>query len=457
MAEGFETASVITAALGLEYDEEQALVLISNMASGLTVDQATRSGTMMITKIDSTDFSPAKGIKLPEAANGRRILDCIDNAMQKCGLPLVAAVKSGINLETAAALKQSDNGELEEEIENLVLKEVMVYVKPEKEFYEAEAKDQFRLAKEELKRVQDSLLNGDENKLTDSELSNKHIELKSIAKEVSETKYFQALKLYMSNIEIQNNSKAKLSGLRKQQQRNNVLDTVFQSLIAAKTAISKKVKGAVKEYPILIEKLNERVAIQGTLVKDSYNNDNLTGMYMILKRTYGKATLISVNRWLMDSMGMNVSFDTLKDNPESGLNMVLECLKEEEQIKLWEYMTKDMFFTALLLRMYQPNQSLYVDIAQEAMRFLHLQEQDQVLVDDLTAEERAMPVFFHLNHHIKEVLVKAKDFAKQRSDRNTSKLSGNNTSGRGTGGDFRQVPKGLELAASAIDTSAEQN
>ena len=52
-SEGFETASVImiTAALGLEYDEERALILISNIASGLTVDQATRRGTMMITKI----------------------------------------------------------------------------------------------------------------------------------------------------------------------------------------------------------------------------------------------------------------------------------------------------------------------------------------------------------------------------------------------------------------------
>ena len=108
-------------------------------------------------------------------------------------------------------------------------------------------------------------------------------------------------------------------------------------------------------------------------------------------------------------------------------------------------MTKDMFFTALLLRMYQPNQALYADIAKEAMKFLHLQEQDQVLVDDMTTQERAMPVFFHLNHHIKEVLVTAKDFAKLRNDRNTSRLSGNNPSGRGNGGDSRQVPKGLEL------------
>ena len=59
----------------------------------------------------------------------------------------------------------------------------------------------------------------------------------------------------MYNIETQNEAKAKLSGLRKAQQKNNVLDAVYQAMIAAKTAISKKIKSAVKDYPLLIEKL----------------------------------------------------------------------------------------------------------------------------------------------------------------------------------------------------------
>ena len=190
-----ENASVTTVALGMEYEEEQAKTFISNKASGLTVDQATRDGTVMVTKIDSTDFSPAKGVKLSDAANGRRILDCIDSAMQKCGLPLFAAVQSGLNLESAAADKQSDNGELDEEIQELVLLEVMVHVKPEKEFYEADAKDQFRLAKEELKILQEMLSNTDPNKLTEQEITDKHLELRTIAKELCEKKYFNELKI----------------------------------------------------------------------------------------------------------------------------------------------------------------------------------------------------------------------------------------------------------------------
>jgi hypothetical protein len=310
------------------------------------------------------------------------------------------------------------------------------------------------LAKEQLKKIQDSLPFDDSEKLTETEIIAKHAELKVIAKEVSEAKYYSALKSYIANIDKQNSSKASLAGLRKKQQRNNVFDTVFQSLIAAKTNISKKVKLAVKNYPVLIEKLNERIAVNGILVKDSYNTDNLTGMYNILKRTYGKATLISVNRWLLDSMSMSVTYEALKSNPEHGLNMVLECLKEEEQIKLWEYMTKDMFFTALLLRMYQNNQSLYVDIAQEAMRYLHQQEQDHMMLtnDELTSEERAMPIFFHLNHHIKEVLVKAKDFAKKNDQNTTKPTDGTNTSGKGSG-NKNKLPSGLETAANATDKS----
>lgn len=191
---GNDVTSVTTGVLGMEYDEEQAITLISNMASGLTVDQAARSGTVMVTKVDSTDFSPAKGIKLSDAANGRRILDCIDSAMQKCGLPLVAAVKSGINLESSAADKQSDNGELDEVIQGLVLLEIMVHVKPEKEFYEAETKDQFRLAKEELKRIQGLLPDSHRDKLTEIETVEKMTELKTIAKELGDNKYFNALK-----------------------------------------------------------------------------------------------------------------------------------------------------------------------------------------------------------------------------------------------------------------------
>lgn len=411
----YDNMSVTTAILGMEYDEEQALIFITNMASGLTVDQAARSGTVMVTKVESTDFSPAKGIKLSDAANGRRILDCIDSAMQKCGLPLVAAVKSGINLEAAAAERQRNNGTLDEDIQDFSLLEIMVHVKPEKELYEAQAKEQFRLAKAELKKIQDSL--DETERLSEEEIKKKHEELKQIAKDIEQEKYLKKFQVYTLNVEKQNEAKTKLSSLRKKQQKNNVLDAVFQSLIAAKTAIAKKVKGAVKDYPLIIEKLNERVAVHENLIKDSYNNDNLTGMYMILKCTYGKATLVTVNRWLMDSMSLSVTFDNLKEKPEHGLNMVLECLKEEEQTKLWEYMTKDMFFSALLLRMYQPHQNLYVDIAQEAMRYLHLQEQDQVGIEALTTEERSMPVFSHLNNYIKNVLVKTREFAKRATDR----------------------------------------
>lgn len=447
-----DNMSVTTAILGMEYDEEQAIILITNMASGLTVDQAARSGTVMVNKVDSTDFAPVKGVKLSDASNGRRILDCIDSAMQKCGLPLVAAVKSGINLEALAASKQRDNGELDEEIQEFVLLEVMIYVKPEKEFYEAEAKDQFRLAKEVLKMDQNSLHAEDAEKLSEAEIHEKHAELKSIAKEEAEKKYFKELKQYVIKVEKQNEAKAKLSGLRKKQQRNNVMDAVFQALIAAKTAISKKVKEAVKEYPLLIEKLNERIAVRGSLVKDAYNTDNLTGMYGILKNTYGKATLISVNRWLLDSMSMSASMDTLKEKPEHGLNVVLECLKEEEQIKIWEYMTKDMFFTALLLRIYQPSQTLYADIAREAMKFL---QQDQVGVnDELTVEEKSMPIFSHLNHYIKDVLVRTKEFA-EKNERSTGGLGNSNSSYNKGNYNHNQkfVQKGLELAASASDIS----
>jgi hypothetical protein len=74
----------------------------------------------------------------------------------------------------------------------------------------------------------------------------------------------------------------------------------------------------------------------------------------------------------------------------------------------------------------------------------------------VTAEERAMPVFFHLNHHIKEVLVKAKDFAKRNDKNNTNRSGGNNKDNNNNSGNSRQVPKGLELAASATDASTEQ-
>ena len=89
----------------------------------------------------------------------------------------------------------------------------------------------------------------------------------------------------------------------------------------------------MKDFPLLIEKLNERVPVHdGQVIKDSYNNDNLTGMYVILKRTYGEASLISVNSWLLNSLDLSVPFEVLKDKPEQGLNVILECLKEEEQI-----------------------------------------------------------------------------------------------------------------------------
>lgn len=424
----------------VEFSSEETLVLIKNMASGLTAEHAVRSGSLMVTKIDGTDFTPVKGIKLTDAANGRRILDCINCAMEKCNLSVVAAVKSGTNLESIAAEKQRDNGQLDEQIQEKAVIEVYTYVKPEKELYESEAKEQFRIFKETLEKEEE--LKPEDERMSENDLRITISEKKEFFKNITNSEYYKELKTYTIKVKEQNEAKAVLSQLRKQQQRNNVLDAVIQSIIAAKTLIAKKVKGAVKDFPLLIEKLNERVPVHdGQVIKDSYNNDNLTGMYVILKRTYGEASLISVNSWLLNSLDLSVPFEVLKDKPEQGLNVILECLKEEEQIKLWEFMTKDIFFVSLLLRVYQSNHNLYSSIAHEAMRYIRQMELGQQPLDDSSADHKSMPIFSHLSSHIKDVVVKTKEFAK-KGERQSGKASNN-------GGKYEKPQKGLELAASA--------
>jgi hypothetical protein len=168
----------------------------------------------------------------------------------------------------------------------------------------------------------------------------------------------ELLKLYRSNValykahektvKIAQSKKTKLSEVKN---REVLLGTKLKGYQSAISAIFGRVKDAVCECSDIVRTLSMRVKItsSGEEISDPWYKSNLSGVKQLLMSAYNKASLVTFNHTMLSTISYKADYLVSTGDPMKVVQGVSRLLNEWEMMDYYAFMTKDIFFTAVLI------------------------------------------------------------------------------------------------------------
>jgi hypothetical protein len=218
-------------------------------------------------------------------------------------------------------------------------------------------------------------------------------------------KYFNDLEAYKAECLKVKKKKALTAQYTKETAKVIVLNTIVEGLRTAMGLIISKIKAAVKDHDKVKQKLMSMVVLKstGVPIPNPLENNNLAGLYEILKLEYAEATLIRFNADLQSTMKLGISVEDLHKNPTKAVQLTDEALEMWMSMDYWRYMTPDIFFTNILL-MSLPASSFQVECVKEVQKYQERRENGEVRDDGTVAStgvKQGYPTYNHLRAYIK--------------------------------------------------------
>ena len=88
-------------------------------------------------------------------------------------------------------------------------------------------------------------------------------------------------------------------------------------------------------------------------------------------------------------MNWKMSEEDTQKNPSKGVSEVQQIYANWERKELWKQLTKDQFFTCILMKGLHPNVSFRREVLTETTKFIQLQDAE----DESTRDPNSMPIF----------------------------------------------------------------
>ena len=128
-------------------------------------------------------------------------------------------------------------------------------------------------------------------------------------------------------------------------------------------------------------------------------NGNLCGIISILHKEYSKPDLVVFCNMLLQMLSLSVSADDIATNPGCGINLVLNEMTAWDQMDLFQFMTRDHFYTVMALNTYPAGSYLRRTAIARLLDFIDRKNTD----NSWENETDTMPLFHQLEHFIKDV------------------------------------------------------
>jgi hypothetical protein len=181
---------------------------------------------------------------------------------------------------------------------------------------------------------------------------------------------------------------------------SKIASIYYQIIIGLSTAIGEilsKVYQAVKDYPEVRERLSWRCPLSNQPgLNDPLNQGNLCGVYYLLHTQYNSATLSGFCNQLLEIMSLRLSEYDSTHNIMKGPEIMDKQINLWQQMKYYEFMTRDYFFTVMLLHMYTGDER--VRFIMETLRYIE-DHQHEIT----TGNSHFMPVYTHITHFIRDI------------------------------------------------------
>jgi hypothetical protein len=195
--------------------------------------------------------------------------------------------------------------------------------------------------------------------------------------------------------------------------------------------IVKQIKAAVKDHPMIIEKLKGRVRLPATgeSLLDPYTSENLSGIYQIMYLEFNKASMVVFAKMLLEVITHEVSLEVCDANPTKAVLDIEQTMKSWNQLGLWKFMDQDRFFVVCFLRSLHPRSDMRRNCVREVTEFIRKIEQ-QTNGEEVSIEMSSdLPILTYVCDWVRGVYVPSLGFDHQKGDNNGNARSTGTGSG----------------------------
>ena len=224
-------------------------------------------------------------------------------------------------------------------------------------------------------------------------------------------------------------------------------ESVLAAFLNAETQIFSVIQKAVTTHCISLKSILQgtaRVPTTGEEIPNPWDKQSLCGIACIMHDRFHKRSFVTFNNHLLDAMGFNLSEADTKSNPMKAVAAVQQMMYNWESRDLWNQMSPDYFFSAVLLRSLHPGAPLRHNLLQETQKFLRERSSSTAP----TSSDKN-PLFTFAVTYLQNIQ-ESRGFVSNNSHQHKSPST--NASPQAPGARYK--PGGLELAAAASTTPA---
>lgn len=419
-----EVTSQMSTSESIERRTEEVAAFIEEHARGSNNELVRDYGKTLVHNIEGVDLTVKNSVS--DAACGKHIAENITKILEFGGEPLIKVVANNIDITRMHRIRYAEIKEYHDKIDEIEeqIHECEKFEDPKREDYDLRAKI-------EIEQLQLSM-NLDEDAL--ELLTNKEFEpegVKSRSKRAAEGKSEEdqvkfsdyktkcrIIRLHWNTefIKDQNEFKkqnSQLKDLRKIRDGLNakikselVVQHIMRGIEMAILTICNKIKNAVKDRLKLKELLQSRIVFEttGEIMVNPYDKGNVPGMIGIIQRKFHRASFGVFTNELVDIMRMSYSSNISDTDPIKIGQAIDKIMGNWDSMNYWEYMTRDVFFTAILLRTLAPESATTTGAMLEVSRFIN-QRDKNMKSGELSNDEdsKSTPIYQHLMDYLSAI------------------------------------------------------
>ena len=243
-----------------------------------------------------------------------------------------------------------------------------------------------------------------------------------------DTQFADAYDSYQQNLELQNNSTHQLSKITQAHDRECILESTINTYGRILKLIVTNIKNIIKTNEDLVNTVKSPCVLltTGEEIVDPYSSNNIAGIYQILTQKFKKRTFVTLCNALVQILSWQQTDDDAL-YPERALIKMNTLLANWTLQNLYPMMTKDIFFSANLIKGLSPKCPYKDDIIREVQRYIREMETDDTKSFLLLSPNSSnMPIYLKITELI-EMQVESRNISTIQTTNKSNNSTANQT------------------------------
>lgn len=417
--------SIVSHAESVEKKHEEVGAFIEMYAKGSNKTLVKEYGQTLVHNIEGMDLT-VKG-SMTDAAYGRQMAENISQMLEFGGEPLKRVIDVNLDIKRLYQLRYDEIAEINSRIADIneSIYDCELYEEPNKEDYSLRASIEIETLKRESKIKEEKRdispsregetegVKARGKKGADPKVEPRDDDLFGFNEACDEIK-FRWNSQFIKDQDLWKKHSANLKKLKRDKiiltekvDSELVTQQIMRGIQMALSSICNKIRNAVKERYKLKDLLQSRVRIEATgeIIANPYDKGNVAGMIAIIKSKFHKPTFVSFTNELVETMRLQINSNVMQNNPVQAVHAVDRIIGTWDTMNFWEYMTKDVFFTGILLRALPPENEITSRAIFEVASYVNQRDLNMKKgnTDYYECEGESMPVYQHLSQYLENV------------------------------------------------------